>query len=92
MGLLRGKVADGGGLFLASKAPPEGKTCAVVGGDQLCISADGDNALWVLLGRGSNIPGNHAQGAFPVFLLSAAPVDERTKQLCIQPTGLLGQA
>ena len=45
--LLRGDVADRCGLRIAGEAPAIGEVTAVVGRDQLGVSVEGDDALWV---------------------------------------------
>ena len=71
--LLRGNVADRCGLRIVGKAPAIGEVAAVVGGDQLGVSVEGDDALRVLFGRNIIAAGDHAQGRIGFCALSRVP-------------------
>ena len=60
--LLGGNIADRCGLRIVGKAPAIGEVAVVVGRDQLGVSVEGDDALWVLFGRNIIAASDHAQG------------------------------
>ena len=75
--LLGGNIADRCGLRIVGKAPAIGEVAVVVGRDQLGVSVEGDDALWVLFGRNIIAARDHAQGRIGLRAPGRIPRDIR---------------